>query len=47
VLPSIENSGLGRASLLAGQKRVPRPPAMINTEARPCAELRAIGSDRA
>src|SRR5580692_8558110 len=47
VLPSIENSGLGFASRLAGQKRVPRPPATISTDARCGAERRAIESDRA
>src|SRR5277367_3473348 len=47
LLPSIEKSGLGFASRLAGQKRVPRPPAIISTDARCGAELRGIGSDRA
>src|SRR5579864_7430883 len=34
VLPSSENSGLGRSARLSGQKRVPRPPAIISAAAR-------------
>src|SRR5208282_3466795 len=45
--PSIEKRGLGLASRLAGQKRVPRPPAIISTEARSGADVRTIASDRA
>src|SRR6266851_1688745 len=34
VLPSSEKSGLGRPARLSGQKRVPRPPAIISAAAR-------------
>src|SRR6266849_648741 len=34
VLPSSEKSGLGRSARLSGQKRVPRPPAIISAAAR-------------
>jgi len=32
-LPSIANSGFGRPARLSGQKRVPRPPAIISAAA--------------
>jgi hypothetical protein len=34
VRPSIEKSGLGRQARLSGQKRVPRPPAMMSALGR-------------
>src|ERR1022692_513546 len=44
---SIENSGLGRCSRLAGQKRVPRPPAIISAKdlAKASPDARRVAGD--
>src|SRR5258708_4941383 len=46
VLPSSEKSGLGRPARLSGQKRVPRPPAIISAAARSFARSSMRGAAR-